>query len=249
MSEKTGNTLTARDPRSAWSKFMSLNGSAVFLAMIAAIILFELYAQITRGGGGLLFMTPDNLMSILRQQVYIGLIAFGLTLVMITGNIDLSVGNMLTFTCCVAGTLMLSTNNGVLSIVGTIAVGTLCGLLNGVLVSYVKLNAFITTLGTSSIFTALAAIMSSGTVLVIPADSDPVFSALGTSTSSCGSCWWPWSWASSCPAPCMASSFTPSAPTRWPPASRASGPSATPPSPTPSPACASAWPGPSPWPT
>lgn len=182
MSEKTGNTLTARDPRSAWSKFMSLNGSAVFLAMIAAIILFELYAQITRGGGGLLFMTPDNLMSILRQQVYIGLIAFGLTLVMITGNIDLSVGNMLTFTCCVAGTLMLSTNNGVLSIVGTIAVGTLCGLLNGVLVSYVKLNAFITTLGTSSIFTALAAIMSSGTVLVIPADSDPVFSALGTST-------------------------------------------------------------------
>lgn len=180
MSDKTNNTLVAKDPRSLWTKFMSLNGSAVFLAMIAAVILFEIYGQVTRGGNGLVFMTPDYLMSILRQQVYIGLIAFGLTLVMITGNIDLSVGNMLTFTCCVAGTIMLRTNNGLLGIFGTIAVGALCGLLNGVLVSYVKLNAFITTLGTSSIFTALASIMSSGTVLVIPADSDPLFSKLGT---------------------------------------------------------------------
>ncbi len=179
MSEKPNNTLVAKDPRSLWTKFMSLNGSAVFLAMIAALILFEIYGQVTRGGNGLTFITGDNLMSILRAQVYIGLIAFGLTLVMITGNIDLSVGNMLTFTCCVAGTFMLRTNNGILSIVGTIVVGALCGLLNGVLVSYVKLNAFITTLGTSSIFVALAAMMSSGTVLVIPADADPVFSLLG----------------------------------------------------------------------
>ena len=158
---------------------MSLNGSAVFLAMVAAVILFEIYGQVTRGGDGLVFMTPSYLMSILRQQVYIGLIAFGLTLVMITGNIDLSVGNMLTFTCCVAGFMMLKTDNGILSIVVTIAVGALCGLFNGVLVGYVKLNSFITTLGASSIFSALAQMMSSGTVLVIPADSDPIFSILG----------------------------------------------------------------------
>lgn len=179
VSDKTNNTLVAKDPRSTWNKFMSLNGAAVFIAMIAALILFEIYGQVTRGGNGLTFITVSNLMGILRQQVYIGLIAFGLTLVMITGNIDLSVGNMLTFTCCVAGSFMLGTNNGILSIVGTLAVGALCGLLNGILVSYVKLNAFITTLGTSSIFSALAQMMSSGKVLVIPADSDPVFSVLG----------------------------------------------------------------------
>ncbi len=180
MSEKNNNTLVAKDPRSRWTKFMSLNGAAVFIAMIIAIIVFEIYGQVTRGGGGLVFMTPDYLMSILRQQVYIGLIAFGLTLVMITGNIDLSVGNMLTFTCCVAGWMMINTNNGVLSIVVTIAVGALCGLFNGVLVSYVRLNSFITTLGASSIFSALAQMMSSGTVLVIPPDCDPLFSAFGT---------------------------------------------------------------------
>lgn len=176
----SGAALAARDPRSLWTKFMSLNGAAVFIAMLAALILFEIYGQATRGGGGLTFITGSNLMSIFRSQVYIGLIAFGLTLVMITGNIDLSVGSMLTFTGCVAGWLMINTNNGALSILGTIAVGTLCGLVNGLLVSYLKLNAFITTLGTSSIFSAMAQMMSSGTVLVIPADSDPLFSAFGT---------------------------------------------------------------------
>lgn len=178
MSNKT-NSIETSNPRNLWKKFMSLNGSAVFLVMIVVLILFEIYGQITRGGGGLTFITASNLMGILRQQVYIGLIAFGLSLVMITGNIDLSVGSMLTFTCCVAGWLMINTNNGIASILGTIAVGAVCGLINGVLVSYVKLNAFITTLGTSSIFSALAQMMSSGTVLVIPADSDPLFSAFG----------------------------------------------------------------------
>ena len=182
MSDKNNNTLVARDPRSLWTKFMSLNGAAVFIAMIIAIILFEIYGQATRGGDGLVFMTPDYLMSILRQQVYIGLIAFGLTLVMITGNIDLSVGNMLTFTGCVAGWMMINTNNGLLSILVTVGVGILCGLFNGLLVSYLKLNSFITTLGASSIFSALAQMMSSGTVLVIPADSDPLFSAFGTTS-------------------------------------------------------------------
>ena len=78
-----------------WSKFQALNGSSVFLAMIAALIVFEVILQITRGGGGgLIFVTPANLMMIFRQMVYNGIIAFGLTLVMMTGNIDLSVGNM-----------------------------------------------------------------------------------------------------------------------------------------------------------
>ena len=162
-----------------WKRFMSLNGSSMFIAMLAVIILFEVFLQITKPGGGLRFVTPDNIMSILRQQVYNGIIAFGLTLVMITGNIDLSVGSMLTLMCCVCAKIMMGTDNGILGIFGTIAIGGLCGLLNGVLVSYVKLNSFITTLGTSSIFTALALRLSSGTVLVIPDNCDPLFQAMG----------------------------------------------------------------------
>ena len=182
MSEKNA-AVRIRDNRSGWSRFMSLNGSAVFLAMLVTIVIFEIYLQATRPeSGGLLFMTPSNLMSILRQQVYVGIIAFGLTLVMITGNIDLSVGNMLTLLYCVSAMIMINTNNGLLGIFGTLAAGAVCGLVNGLLVSYVKLNSFITTLGTSSIFSALALMLSSGTVLVIPDDCDPIFQWVGTAS-------------------------------------------------------------------
>lgn len=162
---------------------MRLNGSAVLIAMIAIMVIFEIYLQISKSNdSGLMFITPTNLFSILRQQAYVGIIAFGLTLVMITGNIDLSVGSMLTFMCCVCAKMMMSTDNGLLSIFLTILAGAACGLVNGILVSYVKLNSFITTLGTSSIFTALALRISSGTVLVIPNDCDPLFQAVGVSS-------------------------------------------------------------------
>lgn len=176
MSDKKA---TVKSEQSLWKRFQSLNGSSVFLAMIAVIIIFEVIQQLTRDTSGLVFITADNLMGILRQQVYIGIIAFGMTLVMITGNIDLSLGGMLTFMCCVCAKFMIATDNGILSIVATLAIGAVCGLINGVLVSYVKLNSFITTLGTSSIFTALALRISSGTVLVIPDNCDSVFQAFG----------------------------------------------------------------------
>ena len=180
MSEKSA-AVEKKGFKYYWSKFQALNGSSVFLAMIAAMIIFEIVLQVTRAGssGGLIFITPQNLMMIFRQMVYIGIVAFGLTLVMMTGNIDLSVGNMLTFCCCIAASVMLKTNNPVLAVLATLGVGAVCGLFNGVLVSYVRLNSFITTLGASSIYSALAIMVSAGTVLVIPNDCAIGFRAIG----------------------------------------------------------------------
>ncbi len=179
MSKKT-ETAAEKKQQSLWSRFMSLNGSSIFLATIVAFILFEVILQIrTPNSSGLIFMTGTNLMMILRQQVYIALIAFGLTLVMLTGNIDLSVGNMLTFLCCICATIVIRTDSALLGVLGTLGVGLLCGLFNGLLVSYVKLNSFITTLGASSIYSALALIVSSGTVLVIDTNASSAFQALG----------------------------------------------------------------------
>ncbi len=189
MSEKKNDSgvSVAKDPRSLWSKFMSLNGSSMLIAMIVVFILFEIILQIRNPGSGLQFMTPSNLMMILRQQVYVGLIAFGMTLIMLTGNIDLSVGYMLTFLCSLcAKVVMNATSAGLgevpaalLGLLATIGMGALCGLFNGVLVSYVKLNSFITTLGASSIYSALALFTSAGTVLVIDSASSGAFQALG----------------------------------------------------------------------
>ena len=129
----------APEKQSAFSKFMSMNGASVFVAMLVVMVLFEIVIHIQRGGtGGLVFITPHNIMLIFRSMLYTGIIAFGMTLVMITGNIDLSVGSQLTFLCSVCAIFMINTDNAFVGIVGTLAVGAVCGLANGLLVSYLK---------------------------------------------------------------------------------------------------------------
>ncbi len=161
-------------------RFFSLNGSSVFVAMILAAILFEVLLHLAgKGNGGLIFLTPSNFLAIFRQQVYIGIIAFGLTLVMITGNIDLSVGYQLTFLGCLCGLIMVTHNNTLMAVSATLGAGLLCGLFNGVLVGYLKLNSFITTLGSSSIFAALAIMVSAGTVIVITDNCEDAFKWFG----------------------------------------------------------------------
>ena len=160
MSEKTTAATEKRGFKYYWSKFQALNGSSVFLAMLAALVIFEVILQISKGGaGGLVFVTPSNLMMIFRQMVYTGIIAFGLTLVMLTGNIDLSVGNMLTFTCCIAATVMMKTDNAALTVLATLGVGLLCGLFNGLLVTRFNLSSIVITIGTMSLYRGITYIL------------------------------------------------------------------------------------------
>ena len=59
MSEKTTAATEKRGFKYYWSKFQALNGSSVFLAMLAALVIFEVILQISKGGaGGLVFVTP-----------------------------------------------------------------------------------------------------------------------------------------------------------------------------------------------
>ncbi len=136
---------------------MSLNGSGVFLALIAFIILVSVLAPHITGGS---FLTWTNIIQIFRQQTYIGIIACGMTLVIITGNIDLSVGSQLTLLTVLCAQMSKTMGNWAIPV--TLALGFLLGLVNGLFVSGLKLNAFITTLGTSSMYGALALILVSG---------------------------------------------------------------------------------------
>ena len=166
--------------KNAWKKFMSFSGSSILIAMIVILVLMEIYLQIKKpDASGLQFITASNIASIIRGQVYIGIIACGLSLVMITGNIDLSVGSLLTLICCIVAKIMMKTDSTILTVIGAVGIGALCGLFNGFFVSCLKLNSFITTLGSSSIFSALALMLSAGTVLVIPNTSSPSFQWLG----------------------------------------------------------------------
>lgn len=155
MSEKKTNSFGK-----LWKSFIAKPGAGVFLALIVFIAAISVIAPAVTGGQ---FLTWTNIIQIFRQQTYIGIIACGMTLVMITGNIDLSVGSQLTMMTVLCA--QISQTMGDMAIPVTLFIGVLCGLFNGLLVSGLKLNAFITTLGTGSIYGALALIMVTGHTL------------------------------------------------------------------------------------
>jgi fructose transport system permease protein len=103
-------------------------------------------------------------MSLLFQQVaVIAALAIGQTLVILTAGIDLSVGAITILAMLLSANLAADNGlPGILGIVLGIIVGGLCGLLNGVLITRLNLPPFIVTLGTLSIFTALALLYSGG---------------------------------------------------------------------------------------
>src|SRR3954454_21548876 len=100
------------------------------------------------------FAQPATISIILQQTAVIAALAIGQTLIILTAGIDLAVGA----TCILSMLVMsnLAASNGVpgpLALLIGIAVGTLCGFINGILVTRVKLPPFIVTLGTLSIYT------------------------------------------------------------------------------------------------
>lgn len=155
MADKKNNRAAA-----LWKSFIAKPGAGVFLALIVFIIAISIIAPAVTGGR---FLTWTNIIQIFRQQTYIGIIACGMTLVIVTGNIDLSVGSQLTMMTVLAA--QMSQTMGDWAIPMTLIVGIVCGLINGLLISGLKLNAFITTLGTGSIYGALALILVTGHTL------------------------------------------------------------------------------------
>jgi ribose transport system permease protein len=115
------------------------------------------------------FLSADNLFNIGVQTSYTAVIAIGMTLVIITAGIDLSVGSVAALSGVVGVVLMA--NAGwpvVLAILGGILAGAICGLVNGLLVSVAGLNPFIATLGMLSVARGL---------VYIPTNAKAVFGA------------------------------------------------------------------------
>lgn len=166
--------MPEKQKRNLWQRYLSIPGSAVFLALAGFIIIVTIVSPIITGGT---FFTLANIINVLRQQTYIGIIASALTLVMITGNIDLSIGSQLTFMTVVCAKLSLTM--GDMAILVILLIGLVCGIINGVLVGGFQLNSFIATLGTGSIFGALAVILAAG---YSSRDSSDVFDFLGSGT-------------------------------------------------------------------
>lgn len=107
------------------------------------------------------FLTPINLSNILVQSSVMAVIAMGMTFVIIGGGFDLSVGSTAALSACTSAMVMLEAGIAAGVLTG-IAVGALVGLINGVIIAYLKVNPFITTLGTMVLFRGVVFLITGG---------------------------------------------------------------------------------------
>lgn len=108
------------------------------------------------------FIDPANLMNLLRQISINGLIAFGMTFVILTGGIDLSVGSILALSSALAAGMMVSGIDPILAVIIGTLIGAILGAINGVLISKGKLAPFIVTLATMTVYRGLTLVFTEG---------------------------------------------------------------------------------------
>jgi ribose transport system permease protein len=108
------------------------------------------------------FATPSNLMNVLLQAAVLTILALGMTLIMLTEGIDLSMGAVLGLASVGAGLLLVAGWPLAVAMTAAVAIGLAFGVLNGMLVAAVGLPPFVVTLGTLGMAQALAMVLTEG---------------------------------------------------------------------------------------
>jgi ribose transport system permease protein len=125
------------------------------------------------------FLTATNISSVIRQTAVINVMALGMTMVIIAGGIDLSVGSMLGLSGLLGAMSMDQGQPIGVGVAAGLLTGVFCGFANGLMITGLRLNPFIVTLGTLGIYRGLALIISGG----LPVHQLPkAFSFLGEGT-------------------------------------------------------------------
>jgi ribose/xylose/arabinose/galactoside ABC-type transport system permease subunit len=113
------------------------------------------------------FLTFDNFLNVLRRSSVYGIVAIGMTFVIISGGIDLSVGSMLAV-CGMIGAWVMAASGTVAGTIAGVTAGLISGLVNGLLITKFRLQPFIVTLGTMSFFRGVALVMKDGQPINVP---------------------------------------------------------------------------------
>ena len=111
------------------------------------------------------FLTPGNLINISQQVAMLSVVAFTMTVVMVMGDFDLSVGSTASLAGIVAAVLFRDHYPVPLALAAALAVGIAGGLINGALVSYAGILPFVATLGTLTVYSGLAFYISDGATI------------------------------------------------------------------------------------
>ncbi len=148
----TTQTTVADQPVAAWRRYLRGNELVLVVVLIAELILFSSLSPY--------FLDLQNLLDTSRFFAESGLVALGMTLVIVTGGIDLSVGALLALVSVSIGfTYAAGVPFGVSLLIGLLA-GLIGGFFNGYLISVLNLSPLAVTLGTFSLFRGLAYVIS-----------------------------------------------------------------------------------------
>lgn len=129
---------------------------------IALILIIGLFQILTDG----ILLKPLNITNLILQNSYILILAVGMLLVIITGNVDLSVGSVVAFIGAIAAKLMIEQNMPVIPvIIISLLIGTLVGAWHGFWIAFVKIPAFIVTLSGMLLFRGLTMVILKGQTL------------------------------------------------------------------------------------
>lgn len=123
------------------------------------------------------FFRPVNILNIGLSVSILGLVAIAQTFVMLSGGLDISLGSAVGLGSVAAAFGIQATGSPLGGIAGALIVGALCGLLNGTIITYGRLNAVITTLGTLYVFRGIAYIVTDAKPIGVL---DPNFNAIGS---------------------------------------------------------------------
>lgn len=126
----------------------------IFIGFVIIMIVFSISSGY--------FFTLDNFLNIAKQASINAVIAFGMTIVLISGGIDLSVGSIVALSAVVMATMMKRGIPPAFGIIIGIAIGIAAGFVNGVLIAKIKLAPFIVTLGSVSYLRGLALVYTKG---------------------------------------------------------------------------------------
>jgi ribose transport system permease protein len=128
------------------------------------------------------FFTEDNLFNVTRNYAFIGIIAMGMTAVIITRGIDLSVGSVVGLSGMVTAMVLAAGHSVWLGIGTGLLTALACGVVNGVLIAYLNLSSFIVTLGMYAVARSLAQVLSENHMIYQFGPDEKLFTRIGGGT-------------------------------------------------------------------
>ncbi|MBR3969774.1 MAG: ribose ABC transporter permease [Ruminococcus sp.] len=151
MANKTA-AVAAPTNKKSWTSYIGEYGA--FIALVFLVVVISVVSPE--------FRTAGNFLNLLRQATFNGLIAFGMTCVILSDGIDLSVGSTLALSAVICAKLIMQGVPAILAMIIALISGTLLGVVSGLLVTKGRLQPFIATLITMTAYRGFALILTDG---------------------------------------------------------------------------------------